>query len=196
MLAAAYGEPAAVHDHLVESARQVFEVPVPRPAHLALAGVEPVKAVNLYQASRAATYLALADRTPLLPGAPIVLPAPIPEGAGQGTGERRFFEMLSQADSPAGVLERMRRIVFPAGAQRAYVLAQVLVQHPIIVAGALHPEVARACHMLTAGDVDEALAMAGQMARRRFGVPDGEPLDCLVVPHALLTLPRLAEDFL
>ncbi len=192
MLAAAYGEPAAVHDHLVGQARRVFEVAVPRPAHMALAGVEPVKAVNLYQASRAATYLALADRTPLLPGAPIVLPAPIPEGAGQGTGERRFFEMLSQAESPAQVLEHMRRTGFPAGAQRAYVLAQVLAQHPIIVVGALHPEVARACHMLTAGDLDEGLALAEQLARRRFGVPDGEPLDYLVVPHALLVLPRLA----
>lgn len=75
----AAGPPALVHDYLVAQARTIYEAPVAQPVHIARAGVDGPKAVNLYQASRAATYLALAENTPLLPGAPILLPAPIPE---------------------------------------------------------------------------------------------------------------------
>lgn len=189
---AAMGDPVSAHDHLVAQARALYEVTVARPAHLALAGVEPVKAINLYQASRAATYLALADRTPLLPGAPIILPAPIPEGAGEGAGEKRFFDMLSRAPSPAELIAQMRRDGFPAGAQRAYILAQVLLRHPIIVVGAERPDVVSACHMLNARTLDEALRMGETLARRRFNLTDDDWLEYLVVPHALLTLPRLA----
>jgi nickel-dependent lactate racemase len=194
IIAAAAGEPAEVHDHLVEQARRIYEAPAPRPAHLALAGVSAVKATNLYQASRAATYLALADRTPLLPGAPIVLPAPIPEGAGQGTGEQRFFDILSAAESPAQLIAELRRTGFPAGAQRAYILAQVLAQHPVIVVGAEHPEIVQACHMHAAPDLESGLALAEKLARQHFGIAAPQRLDFLVVPHALLTLPKLVTE--
>jgi nickel-dependent lactate racemase len=193
ILAAAEGEPNAVHDALVDQARSIYEARVHRPAHMALAGVPAPKAANLYQASRAATYLALADYTPLLPGAPILLPAAIPEGAGQGAGERRFFETLSQAQSPAGLVDALRRDGFPAGAQRAYILAQVLMRHPIIVVGAAHPEVARACHMLAAGDMQAGVTLAENLARAQFNMAPDEPLNFLIVPDALLTLPRLAR---
>ncbi len=192
MVAAAAGEPAAVHSHLVAQARQIYEAPVERPAHIALAGVSPAKAVNLYQASRAATYLALAERTPLLPGAPIVMPAPIPEGAGQGTGEQRFFEILSRAESPGQLIEELRRTGFPAGAQRAYILAQTLIQHPIIVVGAEYPEIVQACHMHAAPNLAGGLELAERLARQHFGLAAPEGLDFLFVPHALLTLPKLA----
>lgn len=192
VLMAAAGDPEEVHDALVAQARGIYEVYVDRPAHIALAGVPAPKAANLYQASRAATYLALADRTPLIPGAPIILPAAIPEGAGQGAGEARFFELLSRAQSPEELVDRLRRTGFPAGAQRAYIVAQVLIDHPIIVAGAQHPEVVRACHMHVTKDIPAALALAEQMARQRFDISAPNPLDLLVVPDALLTLPRLA----
>jgi nickel-dependent lactate racemase len=193
VLAAAAGEPAAVHDYLVALARPLYEVAVPTPAHIAIAGVPAPKAANLYQASRSATYLALADETPLLPGAPIVLPAPIPEGAGQGTGEQRFFEILSRAASPAQLVDDLRRDGFPAGAQRAYILAQVLTRHPVIVVGAQYPEVVRACHMLAADDMQSGLELAESLARAHFGIAAPVPLDVLAVPDALLTLPRLAQ---
>jgi nickel-dependent lactate racemase len=193
ILVAAEGEPGAVHDYLVEQARGIYEARVYRPAHLALAGVPAPKAANLYQASRAATYLALADHTPLLPGAPILLPAAIPEGAGQGAGERRFYETLSQADSAASLVEGLRRNGFPAGAQRAYILGQVLMQHPIIVVGAQHPDVVRACHLLAAEDMAAGMALAESLARVQFDMQHDEPLNFLVVPDALLTLPRLAR---
>lgn len=191
IIAAAAGAPRQVHDHLIALARPICEAPVSRPAHIAIAGVSQAKSVNLYQASRSATYLALSDGTPLLPGAPIILPAAIPEGAGEGTGERRFFEILSGAASPAELQERLRKSGFPAGAQRAYVLAGTLARHPVIVVGAEHPEVVAACHMIPAPDLESGLALAEPMARERFSIPAPEPLDILVVPDALMTLPRL-----
>ena len=191
VLAAASGDPSAVHDYLVEQARPLYEVPVPCPVHIAFAGVPAPKAANLYQASRAATYLALASNTPLLPGAPILLPAAIPEGAGQGTGEQRFFEILSGAHSPESLIGQLRRSGFPAGAQRAYILAQVLANHPVIVVGAQYPEVVRACHMAAAGDIQAGLDLAEALARQQFGIAAPQPLDLLIVPDALLTLPRL-----
>ncbi|ABU58778.1 lactate racemase domain-containing protein [Roseiflexus castenholzii] len=187
----AAGPPALVHDYLVGRARAIYEVPVAQPVHIARAGVDGPKAVNLYQASRAATYLALAERTPLLPGAPILLPAPIPEGAGEGAGERRFFDVLSNAASPQQLLDHLRRTGFPAGAQRAYILAQVLVHHPIIVVGAHHPDVVRACHMHAVPDMAAGFALADRLARATFNLAPNAPLEFLDVPHALLTLPRL-----
>lgn len=187
----AAGPPALVHDYLVAQARTIYEVPVAQPVHIARAGVDGPKAVNLYQASRAATYLALAENTPLLPGAPILLPAPIPEGAGEGAGERRFFDALSKATSPQQLLDDLRRTGFPAGAQRAYILAQVLVRHPIIVVGAQHPDVVRACHMHAVPDMAAGIALADRLARETFNLASDAPIEFLDVPHALLTLPRL-----
>lgn len=187
----AAGPPARVHDYLVEQARTLYEAPVARPVHVARAGVDGPKAVNLYQASRAATYLALAEQTPLRPGAPILLPAPIPEGAGEGAGERRFFDVLSRAASPQHLLNDLRRTGFPAGAQRAYILAQVLVRHPIIVVGAQHPDIVRACHMHAVPDMVAGIALADRLARQTFNLAPDDPLEFLDVPHALLTLPRL-----
>jgi nickel-dependent lactate racemase len=188
---AAEGEPVAVHDHLVGRGREIYEVMVERAAHIAIAGVSPSKSVNLYQASRAATYLALADRTPLRPGAPIILPASIPEGAGEGTGEKRFHRTLAESKSPAELIGELCRTGFPAGAQRAYILAQTLLQHPIIVVGAEHPDIVRDCHMLAASDLESGLALAGSLARDRFGIASSGELDLLVVPNALVTMPKL-----
>jgi len=190
MIEGAAGAPNDVHDHLVARARSIYEVRVEHTAHLAIAGVSEAKGSNLYQASRAATYLALADRTPLLPGAPIILPASIPEGAGEGTGERRFFEMLAGASSPTALVEALRLRGFPAGAQRAYILAKVLVDHPVIVAGSGDPAIIRACHMHPAPDLPSALDLAEQFARDRFGA-SSITLDLLTVPNALVTMPKL-----
>jgi len=192
MIAAAAGGPDDVHDDLVRRARSIYETTVPHPAHIAVVGVSRGKEANLYQASRAVTYLALAERTPLRAGAPIVLQAAIPEGAGEGAGEKKFFEFLAGTASPAELVERLRSTGFPAGAQRAYVLANVLRTHPVIVAGAEHPETVQACHMLSAPDLKTAIGMAVEMAKDRFRTPTSEPLDLLAVPNALVTLPKLA----
>lgn len=190
--AGACGEASAVHDRLSGLAAERCVAVVQEPAHIGIAGVPPSKESNLYQASRSATYLALAEGTPLRPGAPIILPAAIPEGPGTGTGERRFFEILSEAASPRELVERLRREGFPAGAQRAFVLAKVLVDHPVIVAGAEDPGVVRACHMIPAADHSEALDIASAIASRSFPLSPGDRHHLLIVPNGLGTLVRLS----
>ncbi len=188
---AAAGPPNAVHDHLVGFGRTYYEVPVEYPVHMAIAGLNAAKAVNLYQASRGITYLALADRTPLLPGAPIILRTDIPEGAGEGIGEQRFFELLRDADSPQHLIERLRVTGFPAGAQRAYILAKALVQHPVIVVGEGDRDIIEACHMRSVTDMESAVSLAEQLAREHFALSPAEKPEVLVIPNALLMMPKL-----
>jgi hypothetical protein len=89
-------------------------------------------------------------------------------------------------------VEELRRSGFPAGAQRAYILAKVLAEHPVIVAGAEHPDVVSGCHMHAVPGMPEALQLAERMARERFSIPSPAPLDLLIVPNALVTLPMIA----
>lgn len=185
MIAAACGRPDAVHDHLVAAASRSCVASVDRAVHIGLAGIPPAKGTNLYQASRGATYLALADRTPLLPGGPIIIPAAIPEGAGEGKGEQRFFEALASAASPAELAAQLRRDGFPAGAQRAYILARVLADHPVIVAGAQRPDAVRACHMEPTPDLPTALDRAEELARRTFSLSASDKPVLLAVPNGL-----------
>ena len=71
-------------------------IPTANPVATALLKVPASKAVNFYQASRAATYLALSPFPPLLSGARLVLEAACPEGLGLGSGELAFAELLAK----------------------------------------------------------------------------------------------------
>jgi hypothetical protein len=68
---------------------------VPEPVAACILRVPRAKAANFYQASRAATYLALSPSPPLLDGARIVLDAACPDGAGDGSGERAFAHLMA-----------------------------------------------------------------------------------------------------
>lgn len=182
LIDAVFGSPTAAQDLLIEHARRSVLVRAEHSAHIAIAGVPEQKGVNLYQATRAATYLALTEHPPLHSGAPIILPADIPEGVGEGTGERRFGEVLAGAGSPRELIERARREGLPAGAQRAYMVARLLAEHPVIVAGEGSRELIERCHMHSAPTLSEALELAERMAREQFG--DGL-LDLLVVVDAI-----------
>jgi nickel-dependent lactate racemase len=179
------GAPSAVHDHLVAFGRRTFEVEVSHPYDLAVAGVGAPKDVNLYQASRAITYLQLAARPAVRPGGILILPAPCPEGAGEGVGEQRFLAALRDAPNVETMLEHMRAHGYPPGAQRAFVVGQVLAQTEVIVVGAQHPQIVRDCKMTPAESMDEAFALATSKL--------GKPLDTLIVPHALQTLVRISD---
>lgn len=71
--------------HLVERAKA---------RNLAVLVVPPRKAVNFYQASRAATYIGLSARPPLVEGATLYLDAACPEGMGEGRESRRSRRWL------------------------------------------------------------------------------------------------------
>lgn len=179
--AVAAGAPDAVHDHLGAQAQRASGVTVTTPYDVIIAGVGFPKDQNFYQASRAATYVALTARPALAPGGVIILPAPCPEGIGQGTGEQRFAEIMrAGADRPAHLLNELRARGFPPGAQRAYILAQVLERHPVVVVGALCPEEIAACHLTTFATIETALVWAQTHL--------GRPLRVALVPHTLTTV--------
>ena len=97
ILDVAAGELRQVVRELADSAREALSVEVDGEYDAVVAGVGAPKDANLYQASRAATYVVLGARNPLRGGGRVVVPAALPEGAGEGTGERRFYERLSAA---------------------------------------------------------------------------------------------------
>lgn len=106
--------------------------------------VPPRKAVNFYQASRAATYLGLSARPPLLPGATIYLDAACVEGMGEGSGEQAFAEVAQRLPYPwADALTGAPPV--GAGTQRLVMLALLLQRYRLVVTGCARPEALRAC---------------------------------------------------
>jgi len=181
ILQVAAGDPEAAFVELVAFARTVYEVPIPHQYDVAIGGVGYPKDTNLYQASRAPSYLHFAPTPVVRRGGYYIIPARCEEGAGEGVGEQRFFAALRNAPDVQFVLDDARRHGYPPGQQRAFVIAKVLEEARIIIVGSEHPDIVAACKMIPAATMDEAL----EIVTRDLG-PD---LDVLIVPHALLTLP-------
>ncbi len=102
--------------------------------------VPPAKAASLYQASRAATYLALSPRPPLLPGAELILDAACPEGLGSEAG---FVAALRSCPPPWTALLTGSPPT-GAGAQRAVMLALLAQRYHLRVTGCMRPDDLRA----------------------------------------------------
>jgi len=171
-LGVAAGDPRAVVADLAATARAALSVPIDESYDAVVAGVGAPKDANLYQASRAATYVLLGDQSPVRSGGRVVVPAELPEGPGEGRGEKRFYERLDNADSAEALYESMREGYEP-GAQRAFVLARALLDHDVYVTNSRYPEIVESCLLHAADDVADA-------------VDPGS--DVLVVPDALNTL--------
>lgn len=181
ILKVAAGDPEAAFLELVAFARSVYEVPIPHQYDVAIGGVGYPKDTNLYQASRAPSYLHFAPTPVVRPGGYYIIPARCEEGAGEGVGEQRFFAALRDAPDVQYVLDDARRNGYPPGQQRAFVIAKVLEETKIIIVGSEHPDVVAACKMIPAATMEEALEIVAQDL--------GREVDVLVVPHAMLTLP-------
>jgi nickel-dependent lactate racemase len=175
------GEPEAAFGALVAFAKTLYEVPVPQQYDVAVAGAGFPKDANLYQASRAASYIHFAPTPVVRPGGFFIVPAPCGEGAGDGVGEQRFLKAMQDAPEVSFILDDARRHGYPPGQQRAFVMAKVLEQNSVVIVGAEDPDLVRSAKFLTAPTVEAAFAMASAKL--------GDGLDLLVVPHALLTLP-------
>jgi nickel-dependent lactate racemase len=175
------GEPEATFEELVAVARQVYEVSVPQQYDVVIGGVGYPKDTNLYQASRAASYLFFAPTPVVKEGGVLIVAAPCEEGAGEGVGEQRFYETMKDATDMMSLLKELRRTGYPPGAQRAFVMAKVLEKAHVVIVGAEFPDVVRDCKMIPVDTMEEALQLAEQEL--------GNQLDVLIVPHALLTLP-------
>ena len=175
------GEPVETHQQLVTFARSIYEVDIPHQYDVAIGGVGFPKDANLYQASRAASYLFFAPTPVVKPGGFLIIPARCEEGAGDGVGEQRFLAAMRDAPDVQSILDDARAHGYPPGQQRAFVMAKVLEGARVVIVGSECPEVVAACKMTPAATMEEALALAASK--------QGNELDVLIVPHALLTLP-------
>lgn len=161
--AVAFGDVRACFLELIEASRALHFERHESPAQALLVDVPAAKASNFYQASRAATYIALVERTILEPGGWILLRARCEEGFGQGRGERACEEALGRG------LEALRQELYhgPAralagGEQRAFVLAKALERAKLALVGApLIPSLAKLGVMQFEDDA---------MALRRLGL--------------------------
>jgi nickel-dependent lactate racemase len=179
------GEPVETHRQLVTFARSIYEVDIPQQYDVAVGGVGFPKDSNLYQASRAASYLFFAPTPAVKPGGFLITPARCEEGAGDGVGEQRFFAAMRDAPDVQSILEDARQHGYPPGQQRAFVMAKVLEKARVVIVASERPDVVAACKMTPAATMEEALALAAHEL--------GSYLDVLIVPHALLTLPVVVE---
>ncbi len=175
------GEPEAAFAELVEIAKTIYEVPVPQRYDVAIAGVGFPKDANLYQASRAASYLFFAPEPVVRPGGVLIVPAPCGEGAGEGVGEQRFLRAMQNAPDVQTILDDARRYGYPPGQQRAFVMAKVLEQNEVIIVGAEDPDLIRSAKFRSEPTMEAAFGAASEKL--------GQDLEVLIVPHALLTLP-------
>lgn len=179
------GDPVLAYLDLVEFARSIYEVPIPHQYDLVIGGVGYPKDSNLYQASRAPSYLFFAPLPVVRPGGYLVIPARCEEGAGEGVGEQRFLKAMREAPNIQYILEEARRNGYPPGQQRAFVMAKVLEQAQVIIVGSECPELVAACKMIPAHTLNEAVKIVTEDL--------GAVLQVLVVPHALLTLPVIEK---
>lgn len=182
VVAIAAGAPDDVLGELVAVAARLYTRPIAKQYDIVIAGVGKPKDANLYQASRAATYLRFAPTPVVREGGAIIIAAQLEEGAGEGAGEQRFLAALERAESPAAVVDAARQH-FEGGEQRAVMLALTLQHCLVIVAASEAPEVVRLAKLRAAVDVEEAL----DIAYEHIGRPTRASV--LLVPHALHTLP-------
>jgi nickel-dependent lactate racemase len=179
------GDPLLAFQDLVAFARSVYEVPIPNQYDIVIGGVGYPKDTNLYQASRAASYLFFAPISVVRPGGYFIIPARCEEGAGEGVGEQRFLSAMRDAPSIQYILDDARSNGYPPGQQRAFVMAKVLEQSQVIIVGSECPELVVACKMIPATTMEEAFAIA----TNELGVK----CRVLIVPHAMLTLPVIGN---
>jgi lactate racemase len=186
LLRVSAGDPEDAFQDLVAFARSVYEVPIPHRYDIAIGGAGFPKDSNLYQASRAPSYLFFAPTCVIRPGGYFIIPARCEEGAGSGVGEQRFLSAMRDMPDVQAILDDARLNGYPPGQQRAFIMAKVLEVSRVIIVGSECPEIISACKMIPATTMNEALQIAAADV--------GESCDVLIVPHALLTLPVVQED--
>jgi nickel-dependent lactate racemase len=179
------GDPIHAYQDLVEFARSIYEVSIPNQYDIVIGGVGYPKDVNLYQASRAPSYLFFAPTPVVRPGGFFIIPARCEEGAGNGIGEQRFLSAMRDAPDVQYILDDARSNGYPPGQQRAFVLAKVLEKSQVIIVGSECPDLVAACKMLPAETMEEAIQIATNVL--------GPACQVLIVPHAMLTLPVIGK---
>jgi lactate racemase len=179
------GDPEVAFKDLVDFAKSIYEVPIHQQYDIAIGGVGFPKDANIYQASRAPSYLFFAPTPVVRPGGYFIIPARCEEGAGAGVGEQRFFKAMRDAPDIQSILDDARRNGYPPGQQRAFVMAKVLEKTKVVIVGSECPDLVADCKMIPAATMEDALKLAAADL--------GSSCSVLIVPHAMLTLPVLQD---
>lgn len=129
------GNPRPLYYNMVDRARELFEYECSEKFDVVYLGVPFPKDINLYQATRAATYQAMAEPKAIKKGGIINLLCSCPEGVGKGVGETRFRERLLKLPNPAAILLSMTGQRTLPGEQRAFMAAKAMLDHKINVVG-------------------------------------------------------------
>ena len=178
----AAGHPNDVHDKLVAKAHPLYEVPVSQaPYDVAVAGIGAPKDANLYQATRGATYLGLSANPVIRRGGVIIVPAPLPEGGGQGQGERNFMQMMARYGPTREMMGYLRETGLRPGDQRAFMVAKLRQYYRLIIVGSPKQLVFEA-NLDHAQTMEESFYVSQKMVRT-------DTPQLLIVPHSLQTLP-------
>ncbi len=172
------GEPLATHKTLTEKAKKNSEILITKSFDVAVCGIGFPKDANLYQASRAASYLFYLPNQVVRNGGYIIIPATCHEGAGRGIGEQRFHMML-QNMTIEKILSYSDK--FKAGEQRAFMMANVLKNCKVIIVGSKVPEVVKETKMISCSNMDEAFKIIKNEL--------GNNLDVIIIPNSFTTLP-------
>ena len=112
----------------------------------------------------------------------MVVCAGLPDGAGEGPGERNCAALLAAARSPAELVRRGMSEPLGPGGQRAFVLARVLERFRVAVVGARDPAFLEPLGVAAFDSVDAAVASAESRLGRRARV--------LAVADAMATVVR------
>jgi hypothetical protein len=94
---------------------------------------------------------------------------------------------MRDAPNIQAILEDARRNGYPPGQQRAFVMAKVLEKCQVVIVGSECPDLISACKMIPAATMEEALELASEKLGRACQV--------LIVPHAMLTLPVITQQY-
>ncbi len=172
------GEPSETYKTLVSIAKEISEIPITKTFDVAICGIGFPKDSNLYQTSRAASYLFYLPTQVVKNGGYIIIPAICEEGAGKGIGEQRFFDMLKN-----NTIEQILTYKgeFKAGEQRAFMVANVLKHCKVVIVGSQNPQIVKEAKMIPASTMKEALGMVQNNYEKN--------LELIFIPNALSTLP-------
>jgi len=176
------GTPLETYKTLVKKAKKIYEIPITKSYDVAICGIGYPKDANLYQTSRAASYLFYLPTPVVKNGGYIIIPATCEEGQGKGIGEQRFFEMLKNMTIDE-ILDHKDE--FKAGEQRAFMMANVLKYCKVIIVGSALPKIIKAAKMIPASTINEAFEIVKNDM--------GKDLEIILIPNSLLTLPIIQK---
>lgn len=165
VVAVAAGAPNAVHDRLVEFARDIYEVEAPREAYNVIIAPPAEPGRDLYCASCDSVFITMPRNGVLVKGGVLVLPLGEPtanEAGGPSADRQRFLDILADATDMDDILRQLRRQGIRSGEHCAYTLARGIVEHGyrVIIVGDDSARVTGRSGLIPARNMAEAAELA------------------------------------